>query len=924
MKKSIIATAALAAASISTTVAHADTIFDPTVDNAGGLRTEQNQPKVPTTDVKTDPALVEKEAPKPVEVKAPTKEEVAELGATAKQTQEDADKAKETVAQKDDVVKGAESTVKEKQENVEKAEKELPTPEQVKQAEQGVETAKGEVTQAEKAVSTAKNATIVSADEVAAQEKAVATKQAEVDEAKGALEKAEKEAAEKEAILNDTKLPEARKAQTDARFEEQDAKSSVDSNEKRVEEAKPKEQEYQNSVKEFESQIATSTKEIEDLNKTKADAQIAYAEANKKYDEAGDYNSKIRATHLPEITLDPSFVQAVKDTIAYNLADNSALSTEERNKRTTELYNRVVRTQVANANNKYVQTKNELEDTTRYDINNLPKEIRDELNYFVADLLNQARKQLGLPDAVLSKTSLEFAQKIADEYVKANYSNSMRQEYRKKGGSGHYAKGINKVAKEYNMPTTDSEVEARGGQYYENSVTTFASHDFDDEDGVYRKTLGEMKETLYNHFVQLISTKNDYAHTQGILQFDYPNETAYFGGVAQSKTDDFYTTHFLTSVRSSLTNGSTWDTTPIENPLKKEVFERRVADAVQRLKDTAKAVGAVREQIEAADKGLEKANSTLRSATVKLNALKKEGSPLAKAQTYLERAKTRHDKAVVDLANANALVNNLLVSHAQKEIEARSARGRANIAKFSFGQANKALEIEQAKLDSMKVSAEAKAKAVSEAEQALTDAQAKVKQAEKELANLKGAKTRLVDLKVELEQVEKALQVAQKAQREAKADFEVKSAKALEAKNVYETAKAKFEEAETKRLVELADAKRKELEKAGYKPVPVVDNNGHVVDYKVPQATVTVANGSNSASTTTTATSTSGFVAQSDVAPTVYSATPATEQGETLVQPSAVEQRQLPNTGETSSVLATFGIFGLLVGFTGFKSRKEN
>ena len=163
-----------------------------------------------------------------------------------------------------------------------------------------------------------------------------------------------------------------------------------------------------------------------------------------------------------------------------------------------------------------------------------------------------------------------------------------------------------------------------------------------------------------------------------------------------------------------------------------------------------------------------------------------------------------------------------------------------------------------------------------------------------------------------------------KAQREAKADFEVKSAKALEAKNVYETAKAKFEEAETKRLVELADAKRKELEKAGYKPVPVVDNNGHVVDYKVPQATVTVANSSNSASTTTTATSTSGFVAQSDVAPNVYSATPATEQGETLVQTSTVEQRQLPNTGETSSALATLGIFGLLVGFAGFKSRKEN
>lgn len=41
---------------------------------------------LPTT-AQTEPALVEKEAPKKVEVKTPTKEEVAELGATAKQTQ---------------------------------------------------------------------------------------------------------------------------------------------------------------------------------------------------------------------------------------------------------------------------------------------------------------------------------------------------------------------------------------------------------------------------------------------------------------------------------------------------------------------------------------------------------------------------------------------------------------------------------------------------------------------------------------------------------------------------------------------------------------------------------------------------------------------------------------------------------------------
>lgn len=131
-----------------------------------------------------------------------------------------------------------------------------------------------------------------------------------------------------------------------------------------------------------------------------------------------------------------------------------------------------------------------------------------------------------------------------------------------------------------------------------------------------------------------------------------------------------------------------------------------------------------------------------------------------------------------------------------------------------------------------------KAQVVSTAKKALQDVQDSVKQAEKELADLKGAKARLNEVKAELEQAETELKEAYKAQNEAKVDYEVKSLAADQAKTAYETAKAKFEEAETKRLVALADAKRKELEKAGYKPVPVVDGKGNVVDYKAEKVTV--------------------------------------------------------------------------------------
>ena len=148
------------------------------------------------------------------------------------------------------------------------------------------------------------------------------------------------------------------------------------------------------------------------------------------------------------------------------------------------------------------------------------------------------------------------------------------------------------------------------------------------------------------------------------------------------------------------------------------------------------------------------------------------------------------------------------------------------------------LQQEEAELTKLQADVSAKAQAVSTAKKALQDAQEEVKQAEKELADLKGAHTRLAELKAELEKAETELKDAYKAQNEAKVDYEVKNLAADQAKIAYETAKTQFEEAETKRLVELAEAKRKELEKAGYKLVPVLDEKGNIVDYTVDKVTV--------------------------------------------------------------------------------------
>ena len=893
MKKQLIATTAIATASLVGTIgtAHADTT------------------KLPLpTDAKTEPALVEKEAPKKVDVKTPTKEEVAELGATAKQTQDASDKAKEVLDQANETSDKAEKKVTDLKQAQADAQKtaEKATPEAIKDAEKKVETAKASVPTKEQAVSTAQTEKDDADRNVAIQGKTVGTKQAEVTQAKTTVATAKTEVENAQKALNGEGLADAKEKQDEALKEEATSKQAQEMAQKVLDSAKTQNQDHAAQLKQAEQTVQSAQATLEAKSQEKETAKTNADQANATYNQAVSTLNTLQKDTKATITLAPDFIKAVKEKIAFReqLRTDETLSEDYISNKGRELYNKIVNSQPQNRTlNKYTPSAKDQADETRYDINNLPKEVTDELNYFVADLINQMRRQLGLPDVVLSKSSLEFANKIAKEYVKANFSKAMKDEYRAKGGAGHYAKGIYKVAKEYGLNSTYSEetikeYAEKGLQPYENALTTYVYHNFDDEDGVFRKTLGEMKEKLYDDLIELVSHKNDYLHTQGILQFDYANETVYFGGVAQSKTDEFYTTHFLTSIRTTNVDGSKWDKTPIVNPLSDTNKEQEIAKARQTLADVMNARKDAQDKLEATTKAESDAQTALQNAQATLKALNNGENPLVNAQKMFDEAKARHERAVVTLANANALVNNLTASKATKEETLTNAQAKLKDAEKALKTAQETLKAEEDKMANLEAIASNKAQAVSTAKKALQDAQDTVKQAEKELADLKGTHTRLAELKEELENAEAELKDAYKAQNKAKVDYEVKTLAADQAKTAYETAKAQFEEAETKRLVELAEAKRKELEHLGYKPVPVVDAKGNVVDYKVPQETVAV---NNKPSTST----------QAPV-------------GNKTTNAKASAQATLPNTGVGTSALGILGILGLAFGLVGFKSRKEN
>ena len=819
------------------------------VGTIGTAQADMTETHIPTT-AKTEPALVEKEAPKKVEVKTPTKEDVAELGATAKQTQEDADKAKEVLDQANETSDKAEKRVTDLKQAQADAQKtaDKATPEAIQDAEKKVETAKASVSTKEQAVSTAQTEKDDADRNVAVQGKTVGTKQAAVTQAQNTVNDAKAEVENAQKALNGEGLADAKNKQADAIKEESESKQAQADAQKALDEAKAQNQDHATQVKQAEQAVKSAQTTLEAKSQEKETAKTNADVANTAYNKAVSMLNALQKDTKATITLAPDFIKAVKEKIAFKheiRTNGDKLSEEYLDSKSDELYDRIVNSQLQNRTlNKYTPSAKDQADATRYDINNLPKEVTDELNYFVADLINQMRRQLGLPDVVLSKSSLEFANKIAKEYVNANWSNAMRDANFAKGGSGHYAKGIYKVAKEYGLNSTFSEetikeYAEKGLQPYENSIGTYdPKYLSTDADQVLRKTVGEMKEKLYDDLIELVSHKNDYLHTQGILQFDYANETVYFGGVAQSVTDDYYTRHFLTSIRTTNVDGSKWDKTPIVNPLSNTNKEQELAKARQTLADAMNARKDAQAQLEATSKAVSDAQTTLQNAQATLKALNNGENPLANAQKAFDEAKARHDKAVVTLANANALVNNLTASKATKEETLKQAQATLKDAEKALQTAQDALKAEEDKMANLEAVASNKAQAVSTAKKNLQDAQDTLKQAEKELADFKGAKARLVEAKAELEQAEKELKEVYKAQNKAKVDYEVKSLAADQAKTAYETAKAKFEEAETKRLVALADAKRKELEKAGYKPVPVMDQKGNVVDYTAEKVTV--------------------------------------------------------------------------------------
>ena len=796
----------------------------------------------------------EEVAPKPVNVEAPkaevvetttpavaTKEEVATKEAEAKKADQAVVEAKQAVKDAKRATNEADSLVNEKTEAVKKAEDfaKKASPAVITEAEKAVVKAEAEVPAKAEAVKNAEAKATEASQAVSAQEAVVAEKEANQAIKEKALTSATDAVQIATDAVNGKGLENAKEAQKEAVEAEKTSKQAQTDAETALKEAEQANQATTAQIEGTKAEIVTKTQAVSDAKAEQTKADKAVTDLTAEYNQAVSALKAIQNTKQGTITLAPKFIEAVKARVALL----KAVENGEYNDRLDEVPVKfketraeILKTQLENAQiNHFVPVESDSKDTKKYDLNNLPEDFKRDLTLYAADLTNQMRRQLGLSDVKVTEDSFHFADKIAREYEKDGVTPELLDSYRaKKNGHGHYAIGINKVAKEYGlndgMSETDrKEGEGRGLQSYENSVNFIETNPKKKSELEYL-TKSEIRTKLYESLVMFVSTENDYGHTRGTLGFEKGDTTLYYGGFGASQVAGMYTLHTVPGIPETFMANSTFSRTEVENPYTKarDTDSVKKAEALVATKKAEKAQA--EETLKTANQVVTEEETALQTANSNLKAQEAQLKDTVALKQALQSATTSHNQAVVALSNANALVATLSATKADKEAKLAELKEVKQQAEKEFNQAKAETKAEKATLSSLQAKAEEATQAVSVAKEALNQAKAQVVSSKELVQNLKAAAKVLETRKAELKDAEEALKEAKANQTTAQEALEAKEKVAKEAHKAYATAKASYE-------AEQARLQAEELKKHPVTPVlpttprvevPVVNNNGGV------------------------------------------------------------------------------------------------
>ena len=774
------------------------------VGTIGTAQADTVELPLPTT-AQTEPALVEKEAPKKTEVKVPTEEVTKGQVDEAKDKLDKSTKEVEEAQAKKDQAQteknNAQSEVDKAQEIKDKA-----TPENIEKQKQEVASAENSKSDAEKQEINSKNDLAKAQEVVADQENVVKKSEDKVASAEKEVKDAQTNVDNAQAILDGTGQAKVIAEKDNAEKAQAQAQEQLTSAEKVLELAKADDKKRADAISSVQNELTEATKVVANTQTVLTNSTNKANQTQTALEKAQDTftlaEGRYKSINTFQVT--DEYVNALKSYVnnpyhpvkqeaqweAHNDKAVKALTAEQKPNINLNSFK-------SNVNDKAISV----------DVNNLTTEQMTELSLFASDLLNQIRERFGTPKTVVTKGMLQVTDEVTDGYVADDWG----------FGKGHDSKAVNNVARKYGLPAYKDDTH----QYLENLNSS--------NNGDKIHTMDDAKKWVYESISDFLFNGWEWLHAQSITGLISKGASKDYFALGLSSNTGRTSAHFL-SVSDNRVTGNKLDKTEVPN--------NNTSESIVKAYNTAK-TALLTAQTENSQAQREKTSATTENIKAKENqaTIEKRLDALKDTPLKTPTAQSNLEKAQDTLANANERLEN-----AKKALEALNAD--VKIKQQNLDKAKQELVNKQTALTNAKTNlateqdklAELKA-LVQTAENNLDLAKDKVAQATKKLEQAKADLEALLNAEPNLAKAKKVL-----SEKETILNQKVIALKEAQAILDELLKEQKLDQETYDKLFALysaqVEAKRKELEKAGYKPVPVVDAKGNVIDYKAEKVTV--------------------------------------------------------------------------------------
>ena len=766
-----------------------------------------------STTAQTEPALVEKEAPKKTEVKVPTKEvtkgqvdEAKDKLDKSTQAVEDAQAKKNQAQTEKDQAQTEVGNAQSEVDNAQQA-KDKATPENIEKQKQEVTSAEKGKTNAENQEDKAANDLDKAKEVVADQEHVVHKSDKKVADALNEVKDAQKDVDNAQAILDGTGQAKVVEEKENAEAFQKQAQKQVTSAEEALEQAKSDDKNLEDAISSVQNELTEASNVVASTESTLTDATSKADQTQTALEKAQDIFTVAEVGYkaINTIQLTDAYVNALKDyaTNPYHPVTQEAQWQAH--------YDNAVKTLTAeqkpNINlNSFKSNVNDK--ATSVDANNLTTEQMTELSLFASDLLNQIRERFGTPKTVVTKGMVQVADEVTDGYVADDWG----------FGKGHDSKAVNNVARKYGLPTYEDDTH----QYLENLNSS--------NNGDKIHTMDDAKKWVYESIYKLMFSDWEWEHAQNLAGLSSARgATKEYFGLDISKTLGRTSVHFLT-VSDNQVTGNKLDKTEVPNNNTAESIVKAYNAANSALLNAQTVNSQAQREKTSASLANIKAKGEQETIQKRLDALKATPLKTPTAQSKLEQAQDILANANKRLENAEKALEALTADVKTKQENLTNAKNVLAQKEANLTNAKNNLATEQDKLLELEKLVQIAENNLDLAKDKVVQATKTLEEAKADLESLLNAEPNLAKAKKVLSEKETILNQKVTALKESQAILD----KLLEEQKIDQEAYDKL----FALYSEQVEAKRKEIEKAGYKPVPVVDGKGNVVDYTAEKVTV--------------------------------------------------------------------------------------